>query len=87
MVNHDDMESPSREAGWYRKRGAHHSMHTDGGHHYDMYIGVEFKFEKRHVLPPSELAGFLSLNYLVGHHLWMIHISSFPLQNWRGFPV
>ena len=27
-------------------------MHTDGEHHHDMYVGVEFKFEKRRVLSP-----------------------------------
>ena len=48
--NHDDMELPIREVQWYRKPRAHHYMHTDGEHHHDMYVGVEFKFEKRHAL-------------------------------------
>ena len=48
--NHDDMELPIREVGWYRKQEAHHYMHTDGEHHHDMYVGVDFKFEKCHVL-------------------------------------
>ena len=52
MDNHDDKELPSREAGRYKKGGAHHSMHTDGEHHHIMYVGVEFKFEKRHALSP-----------------------------------
>ena len=39
------------------------------------------------LFPPSELAGFLSLDSLVGHHLWIIQISSFPPQNWRGLSV
>ena len=62
-------------------------MHIDGEHHHDMYVYVEFKFEKRHAVSPSELAEFLSLDSLVGHHLWIIQISSFPLQNWRGLSV
>ena len=101
--NHDDMESPIREVGCYKKRGARHDMHTDGEHHHDMYVGVEFKFEKCHALspfrtggvsffgfssgspsldhldeffPPFELAGFLCLNSLLVHHLWIIHMNS-----------
>ena len=77
--NHDDMESPIREVGWYRKQGMHHDMHTDGEHHHDMhtdgeyhhdmYIGVEFKFESVMLFPPSELVRFHSLDSLVVHHL------------------
>ena len=52
MDNHDDMKLPIREVGWYRKRGTHHYMHTDGEHHHDMDVGIEFKFEKRHALSP-----------------------------------
>ena len=31
----------------------------------------------------SKLAGFLTLDSLVRHHLWIIQINAFPLQNWR----
>ena len=32
-------------------------MHTDGEHHHDMYVGVEFKFEKRHALSSFRIGG------------------------------
>ena len=32
--------------GRYRMRGAHQSMHADREHHHDMYVAVEFEFEK-----------------------------------------
>ena len=52
MDHHDDMYSSIREVERYRIRGVHHNMYTDGEHHHDMYIGVEFKFEKLHALSP-----------------------------------
>ena len=54
MDNHDDMESPSslRSRVVQKQGGVHHSMHTGGEHHHDMYIGVEFKFEKHHDVSP-----------------------------------
>ena len=52
MDHHDDMETPIREVGRYRMKGAAHDMYTNGKHHHDMYVGVEFKFEKLHVFSP-----------------------------------
>ena len=52
VVDHrDDMETPIREIRRCRIRGAHYDMYTDGEHHHDMYVGVEFKFEGLHLLP------------------------------------
>ena len=52
MDYHDHMETPIREVGRYRMRGTHYDIYTDGEHHHHMYVGVEFKFEKLHVLSP-----------------------------------
>ena len=41
--HHDDMYSPISEVGRYKIRGGHHDIYTDGEHHHDMYVGVEFK--------------------------------------------
>ena len=50
--HHDDIYSSIREVGRYRMRGGHHDIYKDREHHHDMYIGVEFKFEKLHALSP-----------------------------------
>ena len=31
-------------------------MHIDGEHHHDMYVGIEFKFEKHHALSPFSIS-------------------------------
>ena len=53
IVDHrDDVYSPIREVGRHKMRGGHINMYIDGKHHHDMYIGVQFKCEKLHVLSP-----------------------------------
>ena len=71
--NHDDMESPNREVGWYRKQGEHIILciHMERTIMICMLVSNS-NLKSLMLFPPSELAGFLSLDSLVVHHLWMI---------------
>ena len=70
MDQHDDMETPT-EVGKDRMRGG-----TDGEQHHDMYVGIKFKFEGLDLVSPFRIGGFLGLNFLLDHHLWIIHMNS-----------
>ena len=53
-------------------------MHADREHHHDMYVGVEFKFEKHHALSPFRI-GRDSLFEFSGGPPSQVHSTHFTL--------
>ena len=87
METNDDMESPSKkEGGTESEERINQCMQIESTMMICMLV-LNLNLKSVLLFPSSELAGFLSLDSLVRHHLWIIQISAFPLQNWQGFSV